>query len=227
MYPNVQPNKGGRKMAQKRKRAPGAGRKPQGEFSGKTAKLTMRITPATRKELETFAKKSGLSLSQAAEHHLSLSLSKVRIRDHIQALGEAVMLLAQRIESKTEKTGKLHWNEDVFTGEALRRGIEVLVSHFAPRGTPVTPISVKEAAAEMVGDAGEAYRSPVGLGETEAAQVMAWIEISNFRDLQEIESAHAELRKSIPGVRFPKKKWPLHKQIFDELKPGGNPAREK
>ena len=37
----------------------------------------------------------------------------------------------------------------MFTGDALRRGIEVLVSHFAPRGTPKTPISVKEAAAKI------------------------------------------------------------------------------
>jgi hypothetical protein len=210
-------------MAQKRKRAPGAGRKPQGEFSGKTARLTMRMTPATRAHLEDARKKSGRSLSQEAEHHLSLSLSKVRIRDHIQALGEIIQLLAQRLESKTKK----HWNKDVFAGEALRRGIDVLVSHFAPRGTPVTPISVEEAAAEMVGDAAEAYRSPIGLGETEAGQVMTWIEISNFRNLQEIESVHDELRKDVPGVWFPKKKWPLHKQIFDELRPGGKHLRKK
>jgi hypothetical protein len=159
--------------------APGAGRKPQG-VSRKAAKLTMRIMPTTRSDLERAAKKRGVSL-----------------------------------------------NKDVFTGEALRRGIDVLVSHFAPRGTPVTPISVEEAAAEMVGDAAEAYRSPIGLGETEAGQVMTWIEISNFRDLQEIESAHAGLRKDVPGVWFPKKKWLLHKQIFDELSPGGKHAWER
>lgn len=216
-------------MAQKRKRAPGGGRKPQGEFSGKTAKMTMRMTLATRAQLEDAAKKSGRSLSQEAEYHLGLSLSRVRIRDHIQALGEIIQLLAQRIESKTEKNGKLHWNKDAFTGQALCRGIEVLVSHFAPRGTPVTPISVKEAAAEMVGDAGEAYCSPVGLGETEAGQVMAWIEISNSRDLEEIVRDYAEARKKgtgILGMSFPKK-WRLHKQIFDELKPGGKHAWEK
>jgi hypothetical protein len=216
-------------MAQKRKRAHGAGRKPQGEFSGKTAKLTMRITPATRIHLEGAAEKNNKSLSQEAERRLSLSLRKDRNRDrgpHIQALGEIVTLLAERIESKTRK----HWNKDVFTGEALRRGIEVLVAHFAPRGTPLTPISVKEAAAEMVGDAGEAYLSPVGLGETEAGQVMAWIEISNFRDLREIGSAYAELRKkgkeSTEDIQFLEGLY-LHEQIFNELRPGGKHPREK
>jgi hypothetical protein len=120
-----------------------------------------------------------------------LSALKLDCGRHIRALGEIVALLAQRIESKTGE----HWNKDVFTGEALRRGIDVLVSHFAPGGTPVTPTRVKEAAAKMVGDAGEAYRSPIGLGETEAGHVMAWVEISNLRDFQEIGMVDAELRK--------------------------------
>jgi hypothetical protein len=217
-------------MTQKRKRAPGAGRKPG--FSRKTAKLTMRIEPATRILLEEAAKKNKRSLSHEAEYHLSVSLGKDRSRrrgSHIQALGEMIELLAQLIEKKTDK----HWNKDVFTGEALRRGIDVLVSHFAPGGTPATPTRVKEAAAKMVGDAGEAYRSPVGLGETEAGQVMAWIEISNFRvDLEEIGRVNADLRKK-GGVyegtedsRFPDA-WYLHQQLFADLKPGGKHLREK
>jgi hypothetical protein len=215
-------------MTQKRKRAPGAGRKPG--FSRKTAKLTMRIEPATRILLEEAAKKNKRSLSHEAEYHLSVSLGKDRSRrrgSHIQALGEMIELLAQLIEKKTDK----HWNKDVFTGEALRRGIEVLVSHFAPRGTPVTPINLeKEAAkiAKMCGVVWEAYRSPVGLGETEAGQVMAWIEISNFRvDLEEIGRVNADLRKNIPGISFPKEEWYLHKQMFGDLKPGGKHPREK
>jgi hypothetical protein len=217
--------------SQKRKRAPGAGRKPQG-FSRKAAKLTMRMEPAHRTDLERAAKKRGVSLSQAAQYYLRLGLRIDRHRDrdpHIQALGEIVALLAQWIESKTDK----HWNKDVFTSEALRRGIDVLVSHFAPRGTPATPINLeKEAAkiAKMGGDVWEAYRSPVGLGETEARQVMTWIEISNFRDLRPIESAHTELRKkgkeSTEDIQFLEGLY-LHKQLFAELQPGGKPPQKK
>jgi hypothetical protein len=174
----------------------GAGRKPQG-FSRKAAKLTMRMEPAHRTDLERAAKKRGVSLSQAAQYYLRLGLRIDRHRDrdpHIQALGEIVALLAQWIESKTDK----HWNKDVFTSEALRRGIDVLVSHFAPRGTPATPINLeKEAAkiAERGGDVWEAYCSPVGLGETEARHVMTWIEISHLRPLEEIGRADAVLRE--------------------------------
>jgi hypothetical protein len=211
-------------------RAPGAGRKPRGEYPGKTETLTTRIRPETRKGLECAAAKHERSLSQEVETGLRFYLSALKLDRgrHIRALGEIVALLAQRIESKTGE----HWNKDVFTGEALRRGIDVLVSHFAPGGTPVTPTRVKEAAAKMVGDAGEAYRSPIGLGETEAGHVMAWVEISNLRDFQEIGMVDAELRKK-GGVyegtedsRFPDA-WYLHQQLFADLKPGGKHLREK
>jgi hypothetical protein len=214
-----------------KKRAPGGGRKSRGEYPGKTKTLTTRIRPETREGLERAAAKHGRSLSQEVEHGLRFYLSGLKLDQgrHIRALGEIVALLAQRIESKTG----IHWNESVFTGDALRRGIEVLVSHFAPRGTPKTPISVKEAAAKMIGDAGEAYCSPAGLGETEAGHVMTWIEISNFRDLQKLGSDYAELRKKnaedtwfVKDMRFPDE-WYLHEQLFAALKPGGKHPRKK
>ena len=42
----------------RRKRAPGAGRKPRGEFKNKSRTLTTRITAATREALERAAKKT-------------------------------------------------------------------------------------------------------------------------------------------------------------------------
>jgi hypothetical protein len=214
-----------------KKRAPGGGRKPRGEYPGKTKTLTTRIRPETREGLERAAAKHGRSLSQEVEAGLRFYLWGLKLNHgrHIRALGDIVALLAQRIESKTG----IHWNESVFTGDALRRGIEVLVSHFAPRGTLKTPISVKEAAAKMVGDAGKAYCSPAGLGETEARHVMTWIEISDSRALQEIGRVDAKLRKEgakgllgAEGLRFPEE-WYLHAQLFAELKPGGKRPQKK
>src|SRR5438094_547490 len=56
------------------KRAPGGGRKPKGEFSGKSATFSTRITPNLRKALDAAAKKSGRSLSQEVEHRLADSI---------------------------------------------------------------------------------------------------------------------------------------------------------
>src|SRR5262249_14321658 len=110
-----------------KKRAPGAGRKPRGPFKGKSATLTTRITPETRAALERAAQKSGRSLSQEVEHRLDGSIRREREHArnrHVRALAEAVALVTERVEGATEK----RWLDDTFTGDALRYGIEFLVS---------------------------------------------------------------------------------------------------
>src|SRR5262245_22340666 len=135
-----------------RHRRPGGGRKPRGEFRGKSATLTTRITPETRAALERAAAKSDRSLSQEVEARLNLSLRKERTTDarHIRALGEAVMLIARYIERATKKP----WNRDANTGQAVRQGCDLLISHFAPRGLPTTQATVAEAAARRPGSEG-------------------------------------------------------------------------
>src|SRR5262245_40578619 len=119
-----------------RKRAPGAGRKPRGEFKGKTATLTTRITPETRAALERASKRNRLSLSQEVERRLARSVARERTRTpDVLALTEAAAQVADNVQ---EATGK-HWREDAFTGEAIRHGVDFLIRHFAAYGAPVTP----------------------------------------------------------------------------------------
>jgi hypothetical protein len=197
-----------------RKRAPGAGRKPRGEFRGKSATLATRITPGTRAALDRAARKSGRSLSQEVESRLDLSIRRDRNSDrgnHIRALGETVMLVVGCIERATEK----HWNEDAFTGEAVRRGVEFLISHFAPRGIQITPKSIEEAVAK---GAGEAYRNPASVGHSESGRVISWIESWNFRSVEEL------IARKMPGVHVPDE-WYAHQQLFRELGSGLERAR--
>src|SRR4051812_3431455 len=99
-----------------RKRAAGGGRKPMGPYSGKSATLTTRITPATRLALEREAKKKGHSLSQEIERRLEESLRRNRETPvHIQALAHAMTSLVDQIEFYT----KHRWIDDVYTGKAL------------------------------------------------------------------------------------------------------------
>jgi hypothetical protein len=205
-----------------RKRAPGAGRKPRGEFRGKSATLATRIMPSTRAALDRAARENERSLSQEVEYRLQLSIGDDRKnrRQHIRALGEAVMLVARFVERATEK----RWNEDAFTGEALRCGVEFLISHFAARGTPITPRSVEETVARRPG-AGEAYRSPSGLGETESGRVITLIESWAFRSLDEIVQGHPSARM-MPGVRVHvPEEWYLHAQLLRDLGSGLERAR--
>jgi hypothetical protein len=205
------------------KRAPGAGRKPRGEFRGKTATLTTRITPKTRAALERASRNSGRSLSQEVESRLDASLRGDRNRargSHIRALGEAVMLVAQCIERATEK----NWTEDAFTGGAIRDGIEFLISHFAGRGTQVVPPSIEGATARMPHEVAEYYNGATGVGLTETGRVISWIESWNYRDLDEC----VQLTRAIPGTHIPDE-WYAHEQLFRSLGSGCKraQAREK
>jgi hypothetical protein len=173
--------------------------------------------------LERAASKNDRSLSQEVESRLDLSIRKDRNtgrKRHVRALGEAIMLVAQCVERATEK----HWNEDAFTGEALRRAVESLISHFAPRRTPVMPASIREAAAKRPEQTRDAYRSSTGVGVTEAGQVISWIESWNFRTIDEVE----RINRSTAGSYFPED-WYAHEQLFRELGSGwkGAQARRK
>jgi len=209
-------------MAKKRK--PGAGRKPRGEFHRKTKMITTRVTPETRMDLDRAAKKSGRSLSQEIEARLRVSIEKVRSIDsshQIRALGEAVMLVARYIERATEK----HWHEDAFTGQAVRQGCEFLISHFAPRGTPITPVTIAQAAARSPGpppmlDDAQLVANSVGF--TEAGKVISMIESWGYRSFQEevVDSARST------GHYFPEE-WRLHELLFRELGSGWERAKGK
>ena len=159
-----------------RKRAPGAGRKPRGEFKGKTATLTTRITPETRVALKDAAKKSGLSLSQEVERRLVRSVAREHKRTpDVLGLAEATAEVTDKVQ---EATGN-RWREDAFTGEAIRHGMDFLIRHFAAHGAPVTPPRVEKAAEEAAArglPVSERDRSPIGIGETAAAKVITLIE---------------------------------------------------
>jgi hypothetical protein len=201
-----------------KKRAPGAGRKPRGEFKGKSAVLTTRITPETRTALERAAEKGKRSLSQEVEHGLRWYLSTRKRAperdDHIRALGEAVTLVAQYIERAT----KQKWNEDAFTGEALRQGCTSLIAHFAPRGTPVTPRPIKEAASRLPGNAAETYSDASGVGVIEVGKVIASIESWNFRTLEQVQAS------TRGGAYFPDE-WYTCEQLFRGLGSGWKRAK--
>src|ERR1700675_3201575 len=112
-----------------RKRAPGAGRKPQGEFRGNSKAVTIRVRPEIPAALKRLAERHGRSMSQEIQRALDDWITRSQERKHhIRGLAHAVTLLARRVEHSTGK----NWIDDPFTSDALRHGIDALVSHFAP-----------------------------------------------------------------------------------------------
>ena len=108
--------------------------------------------------MERAAQKSGRSLSQEVERRLNDSVRNERNRrSDVRALAEAIAIVAEKVEIATGK----HWLQDASTGEELRRGIDVLVRHFAPHGARVIPPK---------------DRRPTSVGESEALKVITMIE---------------------------------------------------
>jgi uncharacterized protein (DUF1778 family) len=169
----VQTNKGGTQMV--RKRAPGGGRKPRGEFAGKSATITTRIMPDTRVGLDQAARASKRSLSQEIERRLRESLSSdVQRADHIRALGELVKLTAESIERITGTS----WLTDPFTAEAIRHAIDQVLAHFAPPQSAKgkIPTRIEQMASAMPTEIAEAYRRPVALAVMQATGLTAWVD---------------------------------------------------
>ena len=135
-------------MAARRKRAPGAGRKPKGEFAGKSATITTRIRPDTREALEKVARANRRSLSQEVEFRLRAGLLSTDAQRRNQALTHSIARMAEAIEKGTGQS----WLEDFFTSLALRSAIEAFIFHFAPISTDATaavPSKIEEEAAKM------------------------------------------------------------------------------
>jgi hypothetical protein len=181
-----------------RKRAPGAGRKPKGEFAGKSETFTTRITPETRAALQRAADRANKSVSQIAERLLRTGLQKpTHTQQRNQALGQTIACLAENIERSTGKS----WREDPFAGQALTYAVSSLLQNFTstvPEQLEI-PKAVEVAAARMPTDFAQLYGTPAGHGYIAAHAMIA-----------EIESA---MRTGAPD------EWsvPINLQLPDEL----------
>ena len=161
----------------KRKRRPGGGRKPGGEFPGKSATFTTRIQRSTRRALEAAAKaRSDKSISAAAERILKSVLLWQSGEPRNNALAAALVLLAENIERDTKKS----WRDDPWVGFALALGVEHLVRYFAPAPVsddmPPAPPAVEQVAAKMHPEEAEHFRKFGGFGRMQAQFLIREIE---------------------------------------------------
>jgi hypothetical protein len=124
-------------MAAKRKRAPGGGRKPKGEFAGLASPLSIRMPAEMRTQLEAAARRSGRSLSQELLTRLDGSLNK----DRNKAIDPAMRALCFLFSSLAYS---VHWNmpswrSDRFLFGAIKIGIGKLLDALEPSGEMKLP----------------------------------------------------------------------------------------
>ena len=190
------------------KRAPGGGRKPKGEFRGKEATFTTRITVRTRHALDRAALKNGRSLSQEVERRLNDSLQKDLSHDrHIRSLGTVFMMMVQGVERRTGH----RWRDDAFTAQSIRDGFSLLISHFGPSGTPTLPKKLKDAAANLPPELANHYLEPSQIGLTEAGAVISLLEQRRRGDISEISQKAKTVKVHVPN------EWFAHAQLLRDL----------
>jgi hypothetical protein len=187
----------------KPKRAPGAGRKPQGEYKGKTATLTTRIAPDTRTALEKAAKETGRSLSQEIENRLRRSIASdygSGEEKHNRAFGRLTVELAGMVEAVTGE----RWRTDPFAHRALRAALNIILDRLAPTGELKVPPLWEAAAmgwAEREPSLGEQVRTPEAAGNSAAMSV--WLQLKTVEKPTDLSSGrgYADVYYAYPDIR--------------------------
>jgi hypothetical protein len=142
---------------QKRKRAPGGGRKP---LDAKGVKdIALRIPKELVRQIDHFADQNGIKRSGAIRRLLSEGIVRNQPRGlHIEALLAAIGMNAAANERLSGKP----WNRDAETAATLRNDIVQLIEHFVPEAVPLAA-SPKLSAAGIVIlsiENAERYRKP-------------------------------------------------------------------
>ena len=134
-----------------RKRAPGGGRKPKGEFSNKRAQLATRVTLDTRKALDAATRKSGRSLSQEVERRLRDSLKGSDKADRDPATAALAHLVTRSAET-IRLISKRPWNSNRWCIETLKFAITKLLDQ-VPAPDSDQPAHLEAFTPELLGTA--------------------------------------------------------------------------
>ena len=141
----------------KRKRAPGGGMKPRGEFSALSSPLSIRMPDAMRAELE--ASRGRRSLSQELLRRLQKSFNQDRERSRDPALRALCFLIGELAESTTSLGPIRHpstvqlWRSDPFLFRAFKLAVGKLLDALEPAGEMKSPVT-KETAERIKADFG-------------------------------------------------------------------------
>jgi hypothetical protein len=134
------------------KRAPGAGRKPQGQITGKVSTFSTRITAETRVALDMEAKRTGRSVSQVAEEILRRHFEKEAAGGDkaTRALCYLVSEAAHLVSGARNADGspKWHWRSDPFMFRALEIVLPRILQLLRPEGE-LKPPSVNPIIADL------------------------------------------------------------------------------
>lgn len=169
----------------KRKRRPGAGRKPKGPIKEKKENFSTRITAETRDALERESVETGYSISQIAEWLLRTSLEakhRRRTMRPIQALSFLVERVALAASNATyiKAPGRLderiaRWRVDPFAFRAFKVAVLMLFDFLEPQGPTISPLRAN---------------NPRGIAARPHLTDQEWQRIGQFFETPEVHGAY-------------------------------------
>jgi hypothetical protein len=120
-------------MAKPKKRAPGAGRKPQGDFEQLTSTFSMRMPQELREQLEAAAKKNRRSTAQELLRRLydSFGINRDKTRD---PAARALGFLLHEVIDDISYNAPDGWHRSPFMFEAVRLAFAKVLREVQPEG---------------------------------------------------------------------------------------------
>ncbi len=135
----------------KRKRAPGGGRKPRGQFAKLNSPLSIRMPKEMRTELAAAARKGRKSVTQELLRRLQDSFHRDRDKNRDSALRALCFLIGEVAESVSTlgpiRTDDLRplWRSDPFLFRAFKLAVGKLLDALEPTGELRTPVTAEVA----------------------------------------------------------------------------------
>jgi hypothetical protein len=121
------------------------GRRPQGNYKGKSKVLSTRITTEIREAIEASARAKGHSLSQEIEHRLRRSFDEDQ--SMIERFGgrrnySVLRLISSYMDAMHNPINlEASWLDDPYIFAQLARAIMVMLDQLRPAGDPMPPIT--------------------------------------------------------------------------------------
>lgn len=167
----------------RRKRAPGGGRKPKGEFSELTSPLSFRMPEWMWKELQAAKRKSGRGTTQEVLRRLQYSFNEDRRKSRDPALQALLYLIGEVAEGVTNtyefrvKDMRPLWRSNPFLFRAFKLAVAKLLDALEPAGdieSPATLEITKDVTLDLTGPnfVRDIYRTPETLADFVAAGIM-------------------------------------------------------
>ncbi len=179
------------------------GRKPKGEYAGKTKVFSTRLRPDTKAALVAAAAKNGRSLSQEVEHRLRRSFDEDR--DLFERFGgrqnyALLRLIGSCLDMSYNPTKPAAtWRDDVYAFDQTLATITSVLGTFRPEGDSDLGDPLSNAAGALQGTQNAVYKI---LEMKAAKKILAITRDGKIDVLAAIKNDLGELSQRIDEVRF-------------------------